>query len=139
MFILIAVEMTKLQALGELESMETGAFYIIPGWMAVVVVGREVLVTALRGFIEQHGGDFSANMPGKLKMVFQCGAVIGTLLIIDRRVNSEAPAIGPFLNYATAAFVWTALISTVYSGGIYVKASIELIPKLTKASEDSSN
>jgi len=137
MFILIAVEMTKLQALGKLESMETGAFHIIQGWMAVVVVGREILVTALRGFIEQHGGDFSANMPGKLKMVFQCGAVVGTLLIIDR-VNSEAP-IGPFLNYATAAFVWTALISTIYSGGIYVKASIDLIPKLTKPSEDSSN
>jgi len=138
MFILIAVEMTKLQALEKLESMDTGCFYIIQGWMAVIVVGREILVTALRGFIEQHGGDFSANMPGKLKMVFQCGAVIGTLLIIDR-VNSEAPTIAPFLNYATAAFVWTALISTIYSGGIYVKASIDLIPKLTRASEDSSN
>ncbi len=137
MFILIAVEMTKLQALGKLESMDTGAFYIIQGWMAVVVVGREILVTALRGFIEQHGGDFSANMPGKLKMVFQCGAVVGTLLIIDR-VNGEAPTIGPFLNYATAAFVWTALISTIYSGAIYVKASIDLIPKLTKGSEDSN-
>ena len=46
----------------------------ITAWMAVVVVGRELLVTALRGFIEQRGGDFSAKMAGKLKMVFQCVA-----------------------------------------------------------------
>ena len=43
---------------------------IIQAWMAVVVVGRELLVTALRGYLEQHGGDFSATMPGKLKVVF---------------------------------------------------------------------
>jgi CDP-diacylglycerol--glycerol-3-phosphate 3-phosphatidyltransferase len=47
----------------------------IDAWMAVVVVGREMLVTALRGLIEQEGGDFSAKMAGKLKMVFQCVAV----------------------------------------------------------------
>ena len=34
-------------------------------------VDVKILVTALRGFIEQHGSDFSANMPGKLQMVFQ--------------------------------------------------------------------
>jgi len=45
----------------------------IVAWMAVVVVARELLVTALRGFIEQRGGDFSAKMSGKLKMVFQFG------------------------------------------------------------------
>ena len=137
MFILISVEMTKLQAIGKLEGIDAGVYYNIQGWMAVVVVGREILVTALRGFIEQHGGDFSANMPGKLKMVFQCGAVVGTLMIIDG-VNSDDPTISPFLNYATAAFVWIALVSTIHSGAIYVKASIDLIPKLTKSSEDSN-
>ena len=47
----------------------------IAAWMAVVVVGRELLVTALRSFLEQQGADFSAKMAGKLKMVFQCAAV----------------------------------------------------------------
>src|ERR1700730_5552135 len=40
--------------------------------MAVVVVGRELLVTALRSFLEQQGADFSATLSGKLKMVLQC-------------------------------------------------------------------
>ena len=42
--------------------------------MVVVIVGRELLVTALRSFIEDRGSDFSAKMSGKLKMVLQCVA-----------------------------------------------------------------
>lgn len=133
MFILIAIEMVKLQASGIISSEDS--IYIIQGWMAVVVVGREILVTALRGFIEQHGGDFSANMPGKLKMVFQCGAVISTLIVIDKSAAGEE--IQSWVTTTTAAFVWTAVASTVYSGAIYVRASIELIPRLTNSSEDA--
>ncbi|MED5285117.1 MAG: CDP-alcohol phosphatidyltransferase family protein, partial [Planctomycetota bacterium] len=57
-------------------------YIAISGWMAVVVVGREMLVTALRSFIEQSGGDFSAKMAGKLKMVFQCIAVAASLVML---------------------------------------------------------
>ena len=66
-------------------------------------------------------------------MVFQCGAVIGALLIIGKSEDPEkATQISATLSYSTTAFVWLAVISTVYSGLIYIKASIELIPKLTK-------
>ena len=41
---------------------------IHPG-LAVIVFAREMLVTALRSTIEQSGGDFSANWPGKWKML----------------------------------------------------------------------
>lgn len=137
-FTLLAVEMAKLQTAGKV--IPADAYYVIQGWMAVVVVGREILVTALRGFIEQHGGDFSANMPGKLKMVFQCGAVIGALLIIGKAEDSELTTeISPALSYSTAAFVWLAVISTVYSGLIYIKASIELIPKLTQNQDEEAD
>ena len=54
----------------------------IQAWMAVIVVGREMLVTTLRSFIEQSGGDFSAKMAGKLKMVFQCMAVVASLIVL---------------------------------------------------------
>src|SRR3954453_23106931 len=33
----------------------------LAAWMAVVVVARELLVTALRSFFEEHGTDFSAK------------------------------------------------------------------------------
>ena len=54
----------------------------IAAWMAVVVVGRELLVTVIRSFLEGEGIDFSAKLAGKLKMVFQCAAVIVSLLVL---------------------------------------------------------
>ena len=47
---------------------------LLQAWMVVVIVGRELLVTALRSFLEERGSDFSANLSGKLKMVLQCVA-----------------------------------------------------------------
>src|SRR6185369_14028873 len=41
----------------------------VQAWMAVFVVGRELLVTALRSYLEGEGADFSAVMSGKLKML----------------------------------------------------------------------
>lgn len=40
-------------------------------WMAVLVLGRELLVTGLRGFSESHGIALGANAYGKAKMVLQ--------------------------------------------------------------------
>ncbi len=57
--------------------------YLWPS-MAVIVVGRELLVTALRSFIEEQGGDFSAKMSGKLKMVLQCIAAGVSLFYLSR-------------------------------------------------------
>ncbi len=88
----------------------------ITAWMAVVVVGREMLVTALRGFIEQSGGDFSAKMAGKLKMVFQCAAIIGSLLTLTYGVE-QAPN---WFHWTLPLLVWVAVLSTIYSGLEYV-------------------
>ena len=54
----------------------------VKSWMATIVVGRELLVTSLRGMIEGSGGDFSASQLGKWKMVLQCGAVIAILVAL---------------------------------------------------------
>lgn len=88
----------------------------IAPWMAVVVVGREMLVTALRGFIEQSGGDFSAKMAGKLKMVFQCAAIIGSLLTLWYTVELSPT----WFHWALPLLVWLAVLSTIYSGLEYV-------------------
>lgn len=89
-----------------------------PG-LAVVVFAREMLVTALRSSIEQSGGDFSANWPGKWKMVFQCAAVILSLITL---AEYPTPTWFPWLLIAS---VWLAVLSTIYSGGIYVVAAVK--------------
>ena len=88
-------------------------------WMAVVVVGREMLVTALRSFIEQSGGDFSANLSGKLKMVWQCLAVIVSLWVL----HLGAASIPTGLAWVLFICVWLAVLSTLQSGLGYVVAA----------------
>jgi CDP-diacylglycerol--glycerol-3-phosphate 3-phosphatidyltransferase len=95
----------------------------IAAWMAVVVVGREMLVTALRGFIEQSGGDFSAKMAGKLKMVFQCVAAGASLVALMYRPDP----LPVWLAWALPTLVWIAVLSTVYSGAGYVIAALRFV------------
>jgi CDP-diacylglycerol--glycerol-3-phosphate 3-phosphatidyltransferase len=95
----------------------------IVAWMAVVVVGREMLVTALRGFIEQHGGDFSATMAGKLKMVFQCVAAGASLVAL----MIQPDPLPIWLAWALPVLVWTAVISTVHSGIGYIVAALRFV------------
>ena len=88
----------------------------IVAWMAVVVVAREMLVTGLRGFIEQHGGDFSAKMSGKLKMVFQCIAVGASLVALT--YGTAGPPV--WIQWTLLAAVWLAVLTTIWSGVQYV-------------------
>jgi CDP-diacylglycerol--glycerol-3-phosphate 3-phosphatidyltransferase len=96
----------------------------ITGWMAVIVIGRELLVTVLRGLIEQGGGDFSAKMAGKLKMWFQCIAAGACLVALAVEIPAEPnQGLSTWLVAVLAASIWLAVISTVYSGALYVVAA----------------
>ena len=104
----------------------------IQAWMAVVVVGRELLVTALRGFMEQRGQDFSASMAGKWKMVLQCLAATLSLylltgLAVDGATVAWREPPPPWLTRAVFLGVWAAVVMTVYSGIGYIVAAIRMM------------
>jgi len=108
----------------------------VMGWMAIVVIGRELLVTVIRSMVEGSGGDFSANMAGKLKMWFQCIAVVSCLLALiynnaagDATVTNEpsVPAVPAWIWYTMIAFIWLSLWSTVQSGWNYVQIAAKLL------------
>lgn len=86
----------------------------IAPWMSTVVVGRELLVTSLRGLIEGQGGDFSAKQLGKWKMVLQCAAVVSVMLEL---AQTQSPA---WLHWTSLALVWSAIALTIVSGLEYV-------------------
>lgn len=94
----------------------------IAAWMAVLVVARELLVTAIRAQVEGEGGDFSANQAGKWKMVFQCLAAGASLLTL---YLGEQAAAG--ILWTRLAFVWLAILTTLYSGAIYVGVAIRIL------------
>jgi len=95
-------------------------------WMVVVIVGRELLVTALRSFIENRGSDFSANMPGKLKMVVQCIAA-GVCLFYLSYDPPQTENAANWCWWLLVASVWSSLLLTVYSGAVYVRAAVRLL------------
>jgi CDP-diacylglycerol--glycerol-3-phosphate 3-phosphatidyltransferase len=103
-------------------------------WMAVLVVAREMLVTAIRAFFEEGGTDFSAKWAGKWKMLFQCLAVVLSLYRLWMYFDPTAPpswkALPPdWLTWSLHAMVWTAIVFTVYSGWGYVAAALRLLRK----------
>jgi CDP-diacylglycerol--glycerol-3-phosphate 3-phosphatidyltransferase len=102
-------------------------------WMAVVVIAREMLVTALRSFFEEHGSDFSAKWSGKWKMVLQCAAValsLWRLWYYDFNATNGLWENGPPAPAATWALrlvVWSAIALTIYSGWVYVQRAMLLL------------
>lgn len=86
----------------------------IAPWVATLIIGREFLVTSIRAMVEGQGGDFSARWMGKWKMVFQCAAIVSSLLLLG---SSEPPT---WLSWTTVALVWSAVALTVLSGADYV-------------------
>ena len=56
-------------------------------WMVVMVVARELIITGLRGFMENLGATFGAEWLGKIKMVLQCAALFAIFLALHDRAE----------------------------------------------------
>lgn len=94
----------------------------VNAWMALIVFGREMFITSLRAFLEQHGRDFSAVWSGKIKMILQCAAVTASLLSMD----AEFVVIAPFLRVRDI-LLWGMTAVTVYSGVEYTYRAYRML------------
>ncbi len=104
----------------------------VAAWMAVIVIARELLVTALRGFFEERGSDFSAKMSGKLKMVIQCAAVAASLARLWHYGYAGGVwAVTPpgWTTWSVRLIVWAAVGMTIYSGWVYVQRALAMLRK----------
>jgi len=88
-------------------------------WMATVVVSREMIITGLRGFMENKGATFGADWLGKIKMVLQCGALIAIFWVL------HAPEDWAVLT--RDLFIWGMLLSTSLSGLQYLWKAFSLL------------
>ncbi len=102
----------------------------IAAWMAVVIVGRELLVTTLRTFVEQGGGDFSAKWIGKIKMVLQCVAA-GWSIVHLSHLNADGTTWQTtppdWMTSGLVIAAWATVLITVYSGYVYVRSAINVL------------
>lgn len=89
-------------------------------WMVAVIVGREILVTGLRGMVEAAGKSFGADWFGKLKTVLQMSALAGAFLL--RAVPAAEP-----LDPAYRVLLWAAVAATVGSAVQYAVKAARLL------------
>ena len=91
----------------------------IPLWMVIVIVGREIAVTGLRGIAVSQEIVIAASALGKYKTVFETIAIFFLIL------NGEYLLID--FHTVGMVFLWIALLLAVYSGVDYFKRFLKEI------------
>lgn len=98
----------------------------VSAWMVIVILGRELLVTSLRGVTEGSGVSFAANVYGKAKMALQSTTAVWLLLTI---AHPEGLAFfsqfNKFLVYATVTVTFLSMIPYLVSArGFLAQTSV---------------
>lgn len=112
----------------------TQATSLVPGWIVVVIVSREFLVTGLRLLAAGHGTVISAGKWGKHKTAWQIFAAIAVLMGLAVRYDilrgAEAETLAKFdilFDYVALAIGLGVAMITVASGAIYFSQHKALI------------
>jgi CDP-diacylglycerol--glycerol-3-phosphate 3-phosphatidyltransferase len=87
--------------------------HMVSGWVAIIIIGRELVITAIRSVASSQGIALAADNYGKIKMVFQVIAITAILLnnypfafLTDIPVDN--------------ILMFIAVVLTVYSGLNYI-------------------
>jgi len=91
----------------------------IPFWIVIVIVGREIAVTGLRGIAVSQGIVIPASASGKYKTVFEAASIFFLIL------NGEYFSID--FHFVGIVLLWVSLLLAVYSGFDYFKQFLKEI------------
>lgn len=89
---------------------------LVSGYIVVIIVGRELLITGFRTIAASEGVTIAASKWGKLKTTFQMLAVVALLwqnLLPDKNIGE--------------VFIYLALIFTIISGWDYLRKNIHVL------------
>jgi CDP-diacylglycerol--glycerol-3-phosphate 3-phosphatidyltransferase len=93
----------------------------VQAWMLVVIMAREFIVSAVRGYSESQGIKFPATPAGKIKMFVQSAAICVTLY---QMANLQGL---PWAVYLKVGMMWLAVIVTLISGVFYIEKAKSLL------------
>jgi len=102
----------EIDSLGVVSGMTTGVW----AWMVVVLIARELLVTAIRGVLESRNIAFGADWWGKSKMILQSVAAPFCLFVA---VNPAVLAM-PAFTLLQSVLVWSTVGVTAVSALPYI-------------------
>ena len=91
----------------------------IPAWMVVVIVGREIAITGLRGIAVTQDIIISASNLGKYKTAFEMTSIF-FLILNGRYFSISFHSVGMIL-------LWIALVVAVISGVDYFRKYLKSI------------
>ena len=86
---------------------------VVKVWIAVLIIGREFLISGLRSIAASEGFTIQASDLGKLKTVIQIVAVTSSILAHRWDVWHFGPFIMPVASIAVASIYFAALVSTI--------------------------
>ena len=83
----------------------------LPGWMAILIIGREFAVSGLRSIAAAEGYTIKASDLGKTKMFFQVVAISAMLLGVRR----------PTMHFAGMILMWAVVFFAIASAVSYFR------------------
>jgi CDP-diacylglycerol--glycerol-3-phosphate 3-phosphatidyltransferase len=92
----------------------------VTGWMVVLVLARELLVSGIRGFAESRGIAFPATFWGKTKMVSQTITVAAGVFYVGHPEQV-------WIKWVFLVSLWWTLAATVISGVVYLNQARSFI------------
>lgn len=103
----------------------------VPAWMVLVILGREMIITGLRGIASTEGIVIAASNLGKFKTIFQLVAIIGLLLHYDYHwfFGIDHPLLVVNMHNVGMFYLWIATVITIWSGADYLYKFVRVIAK----------
>ncbi|QWV91822.1 CDP-diacylglycerol--glycerol-3-phosphate 3-phosphatidyltransferase [Geomonas oryzisoli] len=103
----------------------------VPAWMVLVILGREMIITGLRGIASTEGIVIAASNLGKFKTIFQLVAIIGLLLHYDYHwfFGIDHPLLIVNMHNVGMFYLWIATVITIWSGVDYLNKFVRVIAK----------
>lgn len=101
----------------------------VPAWMVLVILGREIVITGLRGIASSEGIVIQASDLGKFKTIFQIVAIIGLLLHYDYNwlFGIQHSLLHVNMHNVGMFYLWIATLLTVWSGVDYLVRFVRVI------------
>jgi CDP-diacylglycerol--glycerol-3-phosphate 3-phosphatidyltransferase len=103
----------------------------VPAWMVLVILGREIIITGLRGIASNEGIVIPASDLGKFKTIFQIVAILGLLLHYDYDwfFGIQHSLLQVNMHNVGMFYLWIATLLTVWSGVDYLVRFVRLISR----------
>lgn len=101
----------------------------VPAWMVLVILGREIIITGLRGIASTEGIVIPASNLGKFKTIFQIVAILGLLLHYDYHWFFSVDHHYLYVNMHNVGmfYLWIAVVITIWSGVDYLQKFMRVI------------